>query len=216
MFEKCFFPLIFAAALLAAAPGCQSPASSSQADAWSPRFTPPRSLDTGRVHLEPLTPDHAPLDHAAFMSSRDHLRRTLHWGSWPKDEATVEDNRKDLERHRREFEERKAYAYTVLSPNRQECLGCVYMEPVKGRPRDVDLAFWVVEPEVRTGLDEHLLKAVLDWIRRDWPFDVVVVSFHVDNTRGIEIAEQLHLPRGQPSDAEHVTFLWQRSASSIR
>ena len=42
----------------------------------------------------------ADLDYAAFMGSREHLRRTLEWGPWPKPDMTLEANAKDLANHR--------------------------------------------------------------------------------------------------------------------
>jgi len=200
------------AALLA---GCKTttPATGSAASdtAWSASFDPPAGLDTDRVHLEPLTPEHAALDHAAFMSSREHLHSTLHWGSWPRPDTTVEDNRKDLGRHEREFDAREAYAYTVLAPDRAACVGCVYLSPVEGDPRAVELSYWVTAAGVKAGLDEHLFAAVLAWLEQSWPFDTVVINLHVDNTRGIQIAEGAGLARTDGAPEDHVAFTWRRT-----
>ena len=124
--------------------GCAGAPSGATASAWTTDFDPPAGLDTERMHLEVLRPEVAELDYRAFMSSVDHLQRTLHWGSWPSEDMTVEDNAKDLVRHAREFEAREAYAYTVLAPDGSECLGCLYMNPAEDDPRTVLVAYWVV------------------------------------------------------------------------
>ena len=119
-------------------------------DPWSPSFTPPTLLTTERVRLEPLAPRHTERDHAAFMSSREHLRATLNWGEWPRADMTLEENRADLQRHWEEFLRREAYAYTVLSPDGTRCLGCVYINPPdedaaapEEDGRAATLAYWV-------------------------------------------------------------------------
>ena len=113
------------AGLLAVACATPPPAETHEAqapvelpDPWTAEFQPPMVLDTPRFHLEPLGPQHAELDYEAFMSSREHLLATLHWGGWPSADATVEGNRADLTRHADEFVAGEAYAYTVLTPDR--------------------------------------------------------------------------------------------------
>ena len=89
-------------------------------------FVPSEGLRTERLVLEPLAPRHVELDHAALMGSREHLLRTLHWGDWPREGFTVEENLDDLEMHWGEFEDRTGFAFTVLNPARDRCLGCRY------------------------------------------------------------------------------------------
>lgn len=172
------------------------------ADPYAPSFTPPTTLDTARVHLEPLHPSHTELDYAAFMSSRDHLHRTLHWGNWPRPDFSLAENRADLERHWREFEAREAFAFTVQSADRSRCVGCIYINPLNPKnfaagappePRAARLAFWVIESELATDLDRHLLEATLTWLRAKWPFSTVYVPLHVENERGQRIARELGL-----------------------
>src|SRR5205814_962443 len=78
--------------------------------------------------LRPLRQADVAEDYEAVMSSADMLRR---WSqsSWPSDEFTPEDNRKDLERHEREHAAREAFTFTVLDLGRARCLGCVYLAP---------------------------------------------------------------------------------------
>lgn len=181
-------------------------------DPWTLEFEPPTTLDTERVHLEPLGPEHAELDFEAFMSSREHLLATLHWGSWPGEDATVESNRNDLERHAREFVDREGYAFTVLTPDQSRCVGCVYMNPVPTGPEGYGaaLAYWVVADELDSDLDRDLVASLLDWIENDWPFSSLIMPIHVENERGAELARSLGLSESPEIEDDHRVFIWTR------
>jgi len=186
-------------------------------DPWSPRFTPPTQLDTARMHLEPLSPDHTDMDYAAFMSSRERLRRTLGWGPWPADDMSLAKNRADLEGHWTEFERREAYAYTVQSPDRQLCTGCIYVNPVElpGAGCAATLTLWVTDAALEGELDLHLLASLLEWFERDWPFDAVFLPLQAENERGLELAAELNLPLAdtQAFDGRQV-YVWRRSGAA--
>jgi RimJ/RimL family protein N-acetyltransferase len=199
-----------AACVSAETPGLAPPVA--PVDPWSAEFQPPETLDTPRVHLEPLRPELAQLDFDAVTSSRDHLRRTLRWGSWPGDDMTLEQNRGDIEQHWNEFVAREGYAYSVLASDRARCLGCLYMRP--GRDAELDLpavevAFWVVEDELESELDAHLLAALLEWITNEWPFDSLLWPVHQDNERANAIARGLGLEHRGTRQA-HVRWAWWR------
>lgn len=205
--KRMLFPVLLLAACQTTAP--------SQVDApglWTDAFTPPLEHDTDRVHLEALAPHHAELDFEAFMGSREHLRRTLHWGTWPSDDYTVEKNRGDLQRHWDEFEAREGYAYTVQSPDGSRCVGCVYLNSVgeSPEPRTASLAFWVVEDELENGLDRHLVAAVFDWYRSAWPVDTVVVLPHVEDERGVRMLRELGLREEESEYDDRHLFVWER------
>ncbi|MFY9341963.1 MAG: GNAT family protein [Planctomycetota bacterium] len=183
---------------------------------WSAGYVAPRSLETERVHLEPLAPEHTSLDYAALMGSREHLRRTLQWGSWPRPDMTLDDNRRDLERHYQLFQENKQYSYTVQDRTRAKCVGCIYFDPPENQVANptAQLAYWVIESELAAGLDRHLLESTLAWVRRDWPFTTVVVPVHGSNTRGIALARDLGLDELAPSEEYgkhgYRAFAWHR------
>lgn len=189
---------------------------------WSAEFDPPRTLRTWRMALEPLTLDHAELDYAAFMGSREHLRETLQWGSWPSDDATVEENRADLERHWREHQANEAYTYAVLTPDRSRELGCVYLKPLpegENVPEDiaalarpgVRVAYWVVEDSLDDDFDAYLVQRLTNWLRSDWRFRSILMPIHTNNPRGMTIARN-HGYTALPADEgdERVNFVWER------
>jgi RimJ/RimL family protein N-acetyltransferase len=124
-------------------------------------FKVPTELATDRFRLEPLGPKHNDSDYAAWTSSIEHIRRTpglVGWG-WPPDEMTPEQNLADLEEHAKDFEERTGFTYTVLDPDRDEVIGCVYIYPSGVRS-------WVRAD--RAELDKPLYEAVRDWLA-GWP-----------------------------------------------
>ena len=130
--------------------------------------------------LEPLGPQHNAPDYAAWTASIDHIRATPGFAgsSWPH-EMSLAENLSDLERHARDFAQRRGFTYTVLSVGTGEVIGCVYIYPPRGEDRGRDSAGgWhaVVRSWVRAdqaALDPALYHAVRAWLDRDWPFDSV-------------------------------------------
>lgn len=130
-----------------------------------------------RLVLAPLAPEHNERDHAAWMSSIDHIRATPgfadgDWGSdsWPY-AMPLEQNLGDLEMHWREFERGEAYAYTVLDPVTDDVIGCVYVDPDHSGTADVMVRSWVRASHA--GLDDRLAATVDRWLRTSWPVDSV-------------------------------------------
>jgi RimJ/RimL family protein N-acetyltransferase len=195
--------------------GCAASKPKEPAMAFSPEFQPPGVFETDRVRMEPLGPRHVELDYAAFMGSREHLRRTLHWGSWPRDDMTVEENREDLSRHEAEYEAREAYAYTVLSPDRSACVGCVYFNPEsvdegeEADPRAATMRYWVVEDRIERDLDKHVVRSFLYLVKTRFPIDRVDIPVHDDDKRGQAIMTELGLEEGEPMPNRRV-YVWRR------
>ena len=84
---------------------------------------------------------------------------------------TLEENLADLERHARDFAERAGFTYTVLAPDTDDVLGCVYIYPARDEGHDADVRSWVraTVPE----LDRELHAAVSRWLADAWPFAAV-------------------------------------------
>jgi hypothetical protein len=91
-------------------------------------FEPPARPATERFVLEPFGPEHNERDHDAWSSSIEHIRATPGFQDrdWPR-EMTLEENRRDLERHARDFADRVGFTYTVLDPASRAVIGCVYI-----------------------------------------------------------------------------------------
>jgi len=135
-------------------------------------FQVPAVLETDQFRLRMLSVDDVEKDYEAVMESRERLFAID--GSWPREGFTLEENLADLQRHQREFEERIAFAYTMVSLDESRVLGCVYINPVKHRSVDAWVYMWVRESEFKKGLDPILYQTVREWIEKDWPFNKVV------------------------------------------
>jgi hypothetical protein len=137
-------------------------------------FDAPTSLVTDDFRLEPLGPQHNAADHAAWMSSIDHIRATLGYpdGRWPPvDGMTLEQNLADLRRHAEHFSRGVGFTFTVLDPGDSDVIGCVYLYPSRSEEWDVTVQSWVRAD--RADLDGPLADAVAGWIATDWPWQRV-------------------------------------------
>ncbi|WP_155339826.1 nuclear transport factor 2 family protein [Acrocarpospora corrugata] len=137
-------------------------------------FVPPLALVTEDFRLVPLQPEHNVSDHAAWMGSIEHIRRTPGFvgRDWPPiGGMALGLNLGDLRRHADEFVSRTAFTYTVLDPSTGEVIGCVYLKPPSRAGSDVDVLSWVRAD--RAHLDAPLHTAVLTWLTSAWPFTAI-------------------------------------------
>lgn len=140
-------------------------------------FAVPDGLPAGEFRLEPLGPQHNGADYAAWTASIDHIRATPGFTGrgWPR-EMSLEENLRDLERHARDFADRRGFTYTVLGADTGDVIGCVYIYPPHsdrqaggtGGERHASVRSWVRAD--RAALDPVVYRAVLAWLERDWPF----------------------------------------------
>ncbi|MGA5817891.1 N-acetyltransferase [Kitasatospora sp. NPDC094028] len=133
-------------------------------------FTVPRELLAPGFRLEPLGEQHNASDLAAWTSSIDHIRATPGWAGrdWPPvGGMTPERNLADLSRHAADFAARTGFTYTVLEPDRDEVIGCVYICPDREDRSVVSVSSWVRAD--RAELDAPLHRAVSAWLTGHWP-----------------------------------------------
>jgi hypothetical protein len=122
----------------------------------------------------PLGPEHNDRDHAAWSASIEHIRATpgFRGHDWPPVEGmSLEENLSDLERHAHDYARRSGFTYTVLAPDRDDVIGCVYIYPSRDERFDADVRSWVRAD--RAELDAVLHAAVSRWLAEDWPFETV-------------------------------------------
>jgi hypothetical protein len=135
-------------------------------------FDPPTSLVADEFQLEPLGPQHNEADHAAWMSSIQHIRATPGYpdGDWPPpDGMTLDENLADLRRHADHFTQGKGFTFTVLDPGDGDVIGCVYLYPPESADYDVTVQSWVRAD--KAGLDVPLADAVATWLISDWSWE---------------------------------------------
>lgn len=133
-------------------------------------FVAPRSLATKDFRLEPLGPHHNAADHAAWMSSIQHIRSTPGFpdGDWPPEGGmSAAENLADLERHAHDFETGRGFTFSVLDLDDGDVVGCVYLYPAAGE-HDVIVQSWVRADHAHW--DTPLADAVAHWIAADWPW----------------------------------------------
>jgi hypothetical protein len=132
-------------------------------------FAVPLALGTEQFRLEPLGPQHNDLDYEAWTSSVEHIHATPGWetSSWP-DDLSLDDNLRDLQAHADDFEKRVGFTYTVLVPETDAVLGCVYIYPDASGQHDARVRSWVRAS--RPELDAELWRAVSAWLADEWPF----------------------------------------------
>lgn len=138
-----------------------------------PTFEVPTLLETEQFRLRPLTMADAEKDYAALMESSD-LINAMFGRDWPDANYTLEDNLADVADVEREWAEREAFTYTVVSLDEATCLGCVYINPPRGHPADARVYIWVRQSEYDRGLDPILFHTVRAWIADRWPFQNVI------------------------------------------
>jgi hypothetical protein len=132
-------------------------------------FDPPRRLESNWCRLRPLAAEHTERDFEAVMETQERLRASAPNG-WPREGFTLEENTRDLIEHEREFEARESFAYTVLSLDEVDVLGCVYFNPPADPDADVDVHLWIREREYAGGYALRLHRIVDDWLAGSWPF----------------------------------------------
>lgn len=151
----------------------------------------PPELRTEEFTLRPIVVADTERDYAAVMETREQLR-LWRQSTWPEDDFTVEENRKDLVDLEERHAANRAFTYTVLSPDGATCLGCVYvfhtsatfLEKCTVTPvaedswADVEAVvfFWVRLPQMELGMDERLLAALRAWFTEAWKLDRAVYA----------------------------------------
>ena len=138
----------------------------------SPTFDVPPFLETEYFRLRMLSVTDVEKDYEAVIESRA-LLHAMFGGPWPREGFTLEENLADLERHQREFLERKAFAYTVVTLDESRVLGCVYIYPPRDTDADAEVRLWVRQSAYDKGLDSVLFRAVKTWLHDAWPFESV-------------------------------------------
>ncbi len=132
-------------------------------------FVAPLAFKAPPFVLKKLSPEYARIDYEAVLRSAGHIRKRdgiTDPERWPQAWLTYEKDFGDLAEHAREFEDREAFAYTVLSMEETVCLGCVYIDPPGNSEHDAVVRLWTDNDR-----DDLLLyRTVRRWVEGEWPF----------------------------------------------
>ncbi|MDX2307165.1 MAG: hypothetical protein NW216_02895 [Hyphomicrobium sp.] len=138
-----------------------------------PDFLVPDRLDCGTFHLRMLAIGDFEKDYAAVMASAERLTGLLDPDSpWPAG-LTLEEDMIDLAWHQREFTLRHSFAYTVMSNDGIDCLGCCYIFPSNVPAYDATAFYWVREGSDALERDRDLGNVLRNWLKDVWPFRAV-------------------------------------------
>ena len=132
-------------------------------------FEVPTVIVHDQYVLEVLAPKHNDIDYDAWTSSIKELQGIFGpKNKWPEEGYTKEQNLNDLDRHYREFEESIAYAYTILSPDRKSCIGCLYIRPTPVVTFDTRVDFWFRNSH--NYLESLFFDELKRWLKSEWQF----------------------------------------------
>jgi hypothetical protein len=136
-------------------------------------FIVPELLEQPEFMLRPLRITDVVKDFDAVMTSVAHLQGIFGPSNdWPRPDLSFEQDLIDLGWHHAEFQMRKSFAYTVMSPDQGRCLGCVYIYRTSLAGFDAEAFCWVRASHA-AALDGMLLDAVRRWLKSSWPFKSV-------------------------------------------
>lgn len=137
-----------------------------------PEFDVPAQLEVADMRLRMLTVNDVVKDYDAVMSSAAQLNTVWPGTEWP-DGLTLEQNLIDLGWHQKEFERQSSFAYTVVTPDERQVIGCVYIDPTLKTGFDAEVYLWAREAELGSAADARLYSVVREWLADDWPFENV-------------------------------------------
>ncbi len=136
-------------------------------------FVVPGRLASEAFRLRMLTVDDLVKDFDAIIASRTTLPAMMPPGDpWPEG-VTLAENLIDLGWHQREFTLRHSFAFTMMTPDESQCLGCCYIEPSDRQGYEVMASYWVRGDRLSGGLEASVGQAFRDWLKRDWPFQEI-------------------------------------------
>ncbi len=162
----------------------------------------PETLQTEEFLVRPLRATDVELDYDAVVSSRAELFLRS-GGRWPREGFTVEENLADLVQHEQEHLARVAFTYTVMNPAETQCLGCIYINPLRPLLQRAGLSdthipaesayvtFWVRQSSLQDNLDRRLLQALIAWFQTEWAFSQVAFVAQKAQVRQIQMFEEM-------------------------
>ncbi|MGA0599633.1 hypothetical protein ACO2Q3_02905 [Caulobacter sp. KR2-114] len=135
-------------------------------------FVIPAALETADFRIRQLRISDVVKDYDAVMTSEAHLQGVFSpTGRWPRG-LTFEQDLIDLGWHHKEFQQRRSFAYTVMSLDETLCLGCLYIDPTELAGYDAEAFCWIRASHA-AALDGPLYETLRGWLAEAWPFKAV-------------------------------------------
>ena len=132
-------------------------------------FIAPENCKVGDFYFSILEPSITEIDYKVVMSSRKRLRQIFKRDdTWPAEDMTLDENTKDLVRHENEFKQKKAFAYSVYPLDKNDYIGCVYINPTKKKSYDCEVYLWVSDSSFH--MDDVFFRQTKKWLNKVWGF----------------------------------------------
>ncbi len=136
----------------------------------SPEFTAPTLLARENYLLEVLAPKHNARDYEAWTSSRESLKGIFGpRNDWPGEVSGLDHNLKDLENHLREFKEKEAYTYSILTLDEKKCIGCLYIRPTSIIEFSARVDFWFRDDSKK--YEDEFYIWLQEWLKTYWKLE---------------------------------------------
>lgn len=160
-----------------------------------PDLSPPRlSVETERLILEPVTPEHAEGIYEATAASRKEL---LPWMPWAK-EPSLEGTRTMAARSRGDWETGIHFHFALIERETGVVLG---VAGLNAEPDDApELHYWIRTDHTRRGLTTEAATALIDWARRELHAQRITLWAGRDNAGSRRVAEKLGFTHLGPLD----------------
>ena len=127
-------------------------------------FQIPEKLETDNYRIRLITAADAGKDYEAVMASAERLR-FLNGDGWPLEGFTVEENREDLARHEEEHKKRLEFTYTIVTPDENKVLGCVYIFRSRSPEFGAEIYYWARTDEWEKGFEKELDPVLRQWLK---------------------------------------------------
>ena len=132
-------------------------------------FMPPATFSSEHFFFTVLNESVAELDYKAIMSNRNSLVGIFGPNDpWPQTNLTLDENRASLAIHQQEFTDRKAFAYSILTPTKDKCLGSVYIDQSRANAYDWEVYFWLTDQALAH--EKRLFNFLKHRLTTDWPY----------------------------------------------
>jgi RimJ/RimL family protein N-acetyltransferase len=164
----------------------------------------PQTLRTSTFLLRQLREAEAALDYEAYMASPDVIR--IHSGGrWPVHEFTLAQEQQELALHEVRHDDKRDFAFILITPDEAQALGCVYVLPLAPLLRHFAapaallsqvsdatalITFWVRQDRQQTLLAREVVAAVHDWLLTEWPFDDHLFRVNHEEHASLQALEQ--------------------------
>lgn len=165
-------------------------------------FHAPSQVLAAGFQLVPLGPELVKIDFDAYMSSIEHLQKTFSRSTaWPHKGISDAEAMQDMQAEQARFQNRKSFAYSVLTPDGRRERGCVYISPSPIMGYDAVVRLWVTQAEHDAGFDAELFEWVKRWIKSDWPFQHVAFPGRTIDWKTWDKLTAANVPANAPTTA---------------